>query len=730
MWGDVSHHQLPPDSEEELRVVYGDGGGGLAAEAAAEAEEAAVRGGRASRLRYGYTQAGSMHRMQVPSPSAAQQQQQEQPRPASPAASVGRPGSGTQHPPLTLAQELQGVLDSLSQPPDPPQQAPQSLQLPAQQQSTEEEEPGAWRPRPRRSGPRRIAHTSPAVPASDLPPPAGSGPASGGRRWARAQAAAAAARSPALAGSGEAATEKAAGFDQGGDTFFSVDQDLMQAHAQRQQAATGRLPGRRAHQGRATQLGSPQAPAAGAGAQHTPLQPSQRANPLAALLGGGGGSSAAKPRAATTGGKLRGRHPIYGAPSAGTPAASQGSQLPQPAQPGSTHVRELLGLHTAPTTSPRQAAPRRHAPPLHSRFAIRDPAAATAAPGVGEDPQPALSAAGTTPAGLQQLTGEQPASVLRQPFLPRPQRDLIEDEVVEEDEEEAEEGPGQQRQGAAGGWPRGEHQGPLQGQQAPGLNWRQSAQRQGQQQAGQEEGDADAGWRELEQQAATDGYRTPGQPQRRSWLGEQQQQHQQQQQQQEQQERGLAEGTPALAGPGMAALSGTGGSDRGGLGRQLAGAHTGSAGRGEAGKGQSLQRQFIAQLQPVSSSAAAATMQQQRQRLAGAAGLYARMQAILAAEKAAQEASPAGGRSGEAGPRLTVLQKELEGSITKCLCRCDRAGEAALGAPEVLALLQSRTAQRVDTAPGSVIQLRQPWRVMPLTGSAVPAVLCFAAAMG
>ncbi len=46
MWGDVSHHQLPPDSEEELRVVYGDGGGGLAAEAAAEAEEAAVRGGR------------------------------------------------------------------------------------------------------------------------------------------------------------------------------------------------------------------------------------------------------------------------------------------------------------------------------------------------------------------------------------------------------------------------------------------------------------------------------------------------------------------------------------------------------------------------------------------------------------------------------------------------------------------------------------------------------------
>lgn len=79
-----------------------------------------------------------------------------------------------------------------------------------------------------------------------------------------------------------------------------------------------------------------------------------------------------------------------------------------------------------------------------------------------------------------------------------------------------------------------------------------------------------------------------------------------------------------------------------------------------------LQRQFIAQLQPVSRPAAAATMQQQRQRLAGAAGLHARMQALLAADKARlQMRSPAGG----AGPRLTVLQKELEGSVTKCLCR-------------------------------------------------------------
>jgi hypothetical protein len=47
------------------------------------------------------------------------------------------------------------------------------------------------------------------------------------------------------------------------------------------------------------------------------------------------------------------------------------------------------------------------------------------------------------------------------------------------------------------------------------------------------------------------------------------------------------------------------------------------------------------------------------------------MQAILAAEKAGLQAggqSPAGGQAG-AGARLSVLQKELEGSITKLHCR-------------------------------------------------------------
>ncbi|KAL4434162.1 hypothetical protein ABPG75_000603 [Micractinium tetrahymenae] len=721
MWSDLPHPHFPPDSEEELRVVYGDGGGGLAAEAAAEE---AARAGRGGRPRYGFTQAGATQRQAPLPPPAAQQQQlqQQEANPASPGASAGRPGGSTQQQPLTIAQELQGVLDGLSQPNELPQQAQkaqQAQQLPPRQQSTEDEEPGAWRPRPRRSGPRRIAHTSPAIPASELPPPAGGGPASGGRRWARVQAAAAAAaRSPVVAAKG-------AGVDRGGDAFFSVDQDLMQAHAQRQQQAAA-APGRRGQQGRAVQWGSPQAAAAGSGAQHTPLQPSQRGNPLAALLGSGGdggGGGAAKPRAATTGGKVRGRHPIYGAPSAATPSASQGSQPFLPAQPGSAYLREQLGLQDAPATSPRQAAQRRHAPQQHSRFAIRDPAAAAAHAAAAAGQQAAAPVAVAAPAGLRQLTGEQPASALKQAFQPRPRRALPADEIVEEDADQEEERDAGQQDGAAWGQPHGElpqrqQQGQQQQQAAGG--WRQQAQQQQAQQAT----DADAGWRELEQAAAADGYRTPGQPLRRPWLDADQQQQQQQQQ------------AGGSAGPAAApALPGTGGSDRSGRGA-IGGPGPGgqappdSAGRASGSVGMSLQRRFIAQLQPVSSSVAAATMQQQRQRLAGAAGLYARMQALLAAEKAAQEASPAGGRGGEAGPRLTVLHKELEGSITKCLCRCDRVGEAALGAPEVVALFQSRTAQRVDTAPGSVVLLREPWRMMPLAGNAAPAVLCFAAAMG
>lgn len=566
------------------------------------------------------------------------------------------------------------MLDSLSQPLDPPQQAHQALQPSERQQATgEEDEPGAWRPRPRRSGPRRIAHTSPAVPPAELPPPAGGGP-SGTRRWARAQAAAAAARSPAVAADGGAAPAATARVDQGGGAFFSVDPDLVQAHAQRQQdAAAGRQQGRRGQPGRAVQWDSPQAPAAGPGAQHTPLQPSQRANPLAALLGGGGGS-AAKPRAASTGGKLRGRHPIYGAPSAATPSASQGSQLAPAAQPGSTRIREQLGLRDAPATSPRQAPPRRHVPQPHSRFAIRDPAAVTAAPTAAEGQQPAAAAAVVAPAGLRQLTGVQPASTLRQPFLPRPQRAPQADEMVEEDEGDEEGGAGQRRQGAAWGQPLGRSPGVQQGQQAPPGDWQRQVQQQGQQQA-EREGDADAGWRQLEQEAAADGYRTPGQPLRRSWLEEQQ----------HQQAGAAGEGGATSAGPAAEAPPGTAGHDRSGPSRQPAGAPPSSAGRAEAGGGMSLQRRFIAQLQPVSSSAAAATMQQQRQRLAGAAGLYARMQAILAAEKAALEASPVGGRGGDAGPRLTVLQKELEGSISKCLCRWGRGPgteQAGWGEPQ------------------------------------------------
>lgn len=58
-------------------------------------------------------------------------------------------------------------------------------------------------------------------------------------------------------------------------------------------------------------------------------------------------------------------------------------------------------------------------------------------------------------------------------------------------------------------------------------------------------------------------------------------------------------------------------------------------------------------------------------------------------------------------------------------CGCDRTGEAALGASEVVALFQSRTAQRVDTAPGSVVLLREVraasmWQVPRSAGAREP----------
>jgi hypothetical protein len=47
------------------------------------------------------------------------------------------------------------------------------------------------------------------------------------------------------------------------------------------------------------------------------------------------------------------------------------------------------------------------------------------------------------------------------------------------------------------------------------------------------------------------------------------------------------------------------------------------------------------------------------------------MQALLAAERAelAAAQSPARRAGGGAGPRLTVLEKVLEASLTKCHCR-------------------------------------------------------------
>ncbi|PSC75482.1 hypothetical protein C2E20_1245 [Micractinium conductrix] len=715
MWG------VPDSQEEEFRVVYDDGGG-LAAE---EEESARAPLPRHGRLRFAFAQqpgsAAAAAKGGGPRAAAAPQgdssaappstQHRSQAQPLSPAISDGaasplgtQPAAGgTQYPQATLAQELQTVLRGLTQAHEHRlvgvegageqrglQQHQQQRQQ-HQQQLHEEAEADGWQQR-RREGARQIAHNSPAVPPSDeLPPPMPGRPSSAGRRrWRPAarsgqagksgqtRAAGAADAGPALPGQQPANTAAAAA---GGasDDFFAVDADLMQAAAQqevRKQAAAAQRRG----QARTVQWDSPQAPPA----EHTP-QPSQRTNPLAALLGPtGGGGTGSRPRAATTGSKARGRHPIYGhvpstsalagtaaagmtaAAQAAPPTSAQASQgAAAVVAPGSSMGSRLqqLGFRDAPLASPRQAQQRRQAAQHHSRFAFREAAAAPApAPGSSQHPE----AAPTVPVSLRELLGDAPPPAAqqqqqrRQPRQQRQQRRQQRpaspgDDIVEED-------------GSAGS-----------------------------------EGDA----------AARDAFRTPGQPLRRAWQEEggeeaprshgweqleqplQLEQHQQQQLeqgQQQQQQRAVAAPTPTAGASGTA-------------------------------RGGSLQSRFIAQLQPVSSSVAAANMQQQRQRLAGAAGLHARMQAILAAEKAGVAASPGGGADA-AVPRLTVLEREFEAHLTKCHCRCDDAAARVLGSPEVVAFLQRRST-RADTTPGFTFSLRPPWRVMPLPGSPWPAVLCY-----
>ena len=563
---------------------------------------------------------------------------------------------------LTLAQELQTLIHELAQQPQQEEQEEQEEQgdrqaaareQPQQQQPEQDAEEGPVGRR--RSGVgRQIRHTSPAVPPpSQLPPQLaarGDGASSGGRRWRAPQpdpasvlAAqprwAAPLREPGTAAA-LAGVEGSGGGGGGSSSFFSIDADLLQAHAQRQ--ALHAAPGharqhqsqRRRPQQRAVQWGSPQAaPLPQPPAEHTP-QPSQRTNPLAALLGSGGAATsssggaagAAKQRPATTGSRLRGRHPIYGA------ATTAGSGPAAGASDSGSRLREL-GLRDAPLTSPRQLpAPRRQLQPQHqhSRFAIREAGADAAPDAASSQPQaaaarPAASALGgcdgglTAATGLRLLTGSEPSSALRQQhFQPRPQRPPSPREVIEEEQVQEQE---QARQQQVPGPPDGH-------------GWQR--QQPGQQQHGEPAHEAAA------EGAVADHFRTPGQPLRRV------------RQEELGQEQGLESGAGGGAhAVGMAATP------------AAAAATPGSAG----GTALSLQRQFIAQLQPVSRPAAAANMQQQRQRLAGAAGLHARMQAILAAERAGlgTAQSPAGGAA--AGPRLTVLQKELEAGVTKCHCR-------------------------------------------------------------
>ncbi|GAB4816770.1 hypothetical protein N2152v2_003816 [Parachlorella kessleri] len=181
----------------------------------------------------------------------------------------------------------------------------------------------------------------------------------------------------------------------------------------------------------------------------------------------------------------------------------------------------------------------------------------------------------------------------------------------------------------------------------------------------------------------------------------------------------------------------------------------GSAGKAAGaagGGGMSLQRAFVAALAPVSRTA-----QAQRQRGAGAAGggLYGRLQALVATEKA-QRGQHSAQRAAHA--RLTVVERENEANLTKCLCGLELVGVeasrmAAAGAAgteqegsgpvlhqlarasdsRVVAIFQSRTAREVDLVPGSCVVVPE-WalRLIPCTaaGGRLPVLLCLAASQG
>ena len=131
------------------------------------------------------------------------------------------------------------------------------------------------------------------------------------------------------------------------------------------------------------------------------------------------------------------------------------------------------------------------------------------------------------------------------------------------------------------------------------------------------------------------------------------------------------------------------------------------------------------------------------------------MQALVATEKAqrgqysAQQAMHA---------RLTVLERESEANLTKCLCRLETVGVEAsrmaaagtagtadagsssmlqqlarAGDSRVVAFFQSRTAREVDLVPGSCVVVPEgALRLLPGAGAGggLPVLLCLAASQG
>lgn len=175
--------------------------------------------------------------------------------------------------------------------------------------------------------------------------------------------------------------------------------------------------------------------------------------------------------------------------------------------------------------------------------------------------------------------------------------------------------------------------------------------------------------------------------------------------------------------PGSGERPGTGGGSAGG-------------GDGSGAKGTSLQRQFVATLAPVARTAAAP-----RQRGGGGSGgLYSRLAAVTAAEKAQREQQ--GSRAAPAA-RLTIVQRENEANLAKCTCQLQLegpggaaaaaaapGGQELAGAGVVVALFQSRTAREVDLVPGSMVLVRAPWRVLRVPGCSMLVMLCQAAVQG